>query len=38
MLYYLKAEVLGEAAAQALEGVPARYNITVCIKVIQKPC
>lgn len=25
MLYYLKVEVLGEAANQALEGVPARY-------------
>uniref|UniRef100_A0A669EZL7 Chromodomain helicase DNA binding protein 6 n=1 Tax=Oreochromis niloticus TaxID=8128 RepID=A0A669EZL7_ORENI len=26
MLYYLKVEVLGEAATQALEGVPARYD------------
>lgn len=25
MLYYLKVEVLGEAANQALEGIPARY-------------
>lgn len=25
MLYYLKVEVLGEAAAQALEGIPSRY-------------
>ncbi|CAB1314478.1 unnamed protein product [Coregonus sp. 'balchen'] len=27
MLYYLKAEVLGETAAQSLEGIPARYRI-----------
>uniref|UniRef100_A0A669CX18 Chromodomain helicase DNA binding protein 6 n=1 Tax=Oreochromis niloticus TaxID=8128 RepID=A0A669CX18_ORENI len=27
MLYYLKVEVLGEAATQALEGVPARYDV-----------
>lgn len=27
MLYYLKAEVLGEAAAQFLEGIPARYKV-----------
>ena len=26
MLYYLKVEVLGEAANQALEGIPARYG------------
>lgn len=26
MLYYLKVEVLGEAAIQALEGIPARYG------------
>lgn len=26
MLYYLKVEVLGEAANQALEGIPARYE------------
>lgn len=26
MLYYLKVEVLGEAANQALEGTPARYE------------
>lgn len=25
MLYYLKVEVLGEAANQSQEGVPARY-------------
>jgi len=25
MLYYLKVEVLGEAANQALEEIPARY-------------
>lgn len=27
MLYYLKSEVLGEAASQALEGVSARYCV-----------
>uniref|UniRef100_A0A3P8NWU5 DNA helicase n=1 Tax=Astatotilapia calliptera TaxID=8154 RepID=A0A3P8NWU5_ASTCA len=27
MLYYLKVEVLGEAATQGLEGVPARYDV-----------
>lgn len=27
MLYYLKAEVLGEAASQALEEVSARYGV-----------
>lgn len=31
MLYYLKVEVLGEAASQALEGIPARYGAcTMC--------
>lgn len=28
MLYYLKVEVLGEAAGQSLEGIPARYYIS----------
>jgi hypothetical protein len=27
MLYYLKAEVLGETAAQSLEGIHARYRV-----------
>ena len=26
MLYYLKVEVLGEAATQSQEGIPARYE------------
>uniref|UniRef100_A0A4W5NA66 Uncharacterized protein n=1 Tax=Hucho hucho TaxID=62062 RepID=A0A4W5NA66_9TELE len=29
MLYYLKAEVLGETAAQSLEGIPARYRVAL---------
>lgn len=46
MLYYLKAEVLGEAANQALEGVSSRYRVCQpmfstlkkIIKIVKQLC
>lgn len=34
MLYYIKVEILGEAASQALEGIPARYGAALMIVII----
>lgn len=34
MLYYIKVEILGEAASQALEGIPARYGAALMIIII----
>lgn len=34
MLYYIKVEILGEAASQVLEGIPARYGAALMIAII----